>query len=421
MAFAARHVSGLRRSVASTNARLRCAMLAAVVATAVVPAVAHGYVLEGTSWPTHTISYYDAGPNHAAVRAAVHAWNTSGANVRFVPTSRARARVIILPFSPRGCLGLEGVATVGYDPQGDLVHLRRCSDSWEAAIVAAHELGHVLGLGHETHVCATMNPSTDELCGSPPAYYGQCRILQADDVRGAVRRFGGHVRPIRSPQFCPEYSAPLPPLSVNVTGNAPPAEELTAAVRIPPEQALVTLPAIKIKFQGMTLKQTAPQQIASVYQYPNACPAGSPHGKPTYEQYVSGSGHAQVDLGPRAGLQPGVWCFAVWTTDSAGRRSPHATAMTVTVAHQGPSASFSPPQGAMAGYPAEFDDASSQGDDAITSWQWNFGDGSTSSGQYVTHTYEQAGTYTATLTVSAADGQTSSVSNQVDVADGGTG
>lgn len=403
----------------SRMVRVPWTMLVVFVAAAAIPAAAHGYVLGGRSWPTHTIRYYDAGPNHAAVRAAVQAWNTSGARVRFVATSRSRAQVVILPLSPAGCLGIEGVATLGYDPRGDVVNLRRCGDLWEAEMVAAHELGHVLGLGHETHVCATMNPSVGERCGSPPAYYQQCRILQADDVRGAVRRFGGHVRPIRSPQFCPEFSQPLPPTSVSVTGTAPPAAQLTALVHIPLEHARVSIPTIRIG--GITLKQTPPELLASVYRYANACPAGPPHGSPAFEQNVAASGRAQVVLDARIDLHPGTWCYAVWTTDSAGRRSARAATTTVLVTHQGPTASFAAPQGVAAGIPTEFDDASTPGDDAITSWQWSFGDGSTATGQYATHTYAQAGTYTVTLTVTAADGQTSTVSNQVDVvpADGG--
>lgn len=381
---------------------------------AAIPVAAHGYVLGGQRWPTHTILYYDASANHAAVRAAVQAWNTSGANVRFVPTSRAHARLTILPLAPGGCLGLEGFATLGYDPRGDVVHLRRCADVYEAAIVAAHELGHVLGLAHETHVCATMNPSTGLRCGAPPFYYALCRILQVDDVRGAVRRYGGRPRAIREPQFCAEFSAPVSPTSVSVTGTAPPAEELTAAVRIPAERPLVQLPTLKLK--GLTLKQSPPYLTASVYRYPNACPAGAPHGTPTSEQTISGSGPVQVDLGARAALQPGTWCFAVWTKDSAGRRSAHATTSSVTVVHQGPSASFAAPQGATAGAPTQFEDASSPGDDPITSWRWDFGDGSTSTEANPAHTYAQAGTYTVTLTVTASDGQTSTAASQVDVA-----
>ena len=106
----------------------------------------------------------------------------------------------------------------------------------------------------------------------------------------------------------------------------------------------------------------------------------------------------------------------MWTADGAGRRSAHATTTTVTVTHQGPAASFDPPQGNVAGYPTGFDDSSSQGDDPITSWRWSFGDGSTSTDENPVHTYAQPGTYTATLTVTASDGQTAIASNQVDVA-----
>ena len=48
----------------------------------------------------------------------------------------------------------------------------------------------------------------------------------------------------------------------------------------------------------------------------------------------------------------------------------------------------------------------------ITSYQWNFGDGQTGSGQNVTHTYAQAGTYQVTLTVGTAGGACSDVITQ---------
>ena len=49
-----------------------------------------------------------------------------------------------------------------------------------------------------------------------------------------------------------------------------------------------------------------------------------------------------------------------------------------------------------------------------TSWAWTFGDGGTSTDQNPTHVYETAGTYTATVTVSNADGDTTA-SVQIDV------
>ena len=74
------------------------------------------------------------------------------------------------------------------------------------ALVVAHELGHVLGLDHEDRVCATMNSylvnGSPERCPAAPAGSWICRLLRRDDVCGAVRLYGGTVRPIRGPQFC---------------------------------------------------------------------------------------------------------------------------------------------------------------------------------------------------------------------------
>jgi len=47
-------------------------------------------------------------------------------------------------------------------------------------------------------------------------------------------------------------------------------------------------------------------------------------------------------------------------------------------------------------------------DGSIVSYQWNFGDGSTGSGATVSHTYQNPGSYTATLTVTDNRGATSS-------------
>ena len=51
----------------------------------------------------------------------------------------------------------------------------------------------------------------------------------------------------------------------------------------------------------------------------------------------------------------------------------------------------------------------------ITSWEWDFGDGTTGSGQTVTHRYAQAGSYQVILTVTNDCGQTASAKKTITV------
>jgi len=53
----------------------------------------------------------------------------------------------------------------------------------------------------------------------------------------------------------------------------------------------------------------------------------------------------------------------------------------------------------------------------IVSWQWDFGDGSTATGQNCTHQYGAIGTYTVTLIVTDADGCIDSVSDIIEIRD----
>lgn len=57
----------------------------------------------------------------------------------------------------------------------------------------------------------------------------------------------------------------------------------------------------------------------------------------------------------------------------------------------------------------------------ITSWNWNFGDGTTGSTQYPIHTYGSNGTYTTTLTIGTSTGCTSTTTQTVQVTNCGTG
>ena len=74
-----------------------------------------------------------------------------------------------------------------------------------------HELGHVLGLRHERSRCAVMAADGVGSCPAPPQPWQlRCRLLERDDVRGAIARYGGTRAPLAS-QFCDGYPAAGPP------------------------------------------------------------------------------------------------------------------------------------------------------------------------------------------------------------------
>jgi len=76
-----------------------------------------------------------------------------------------------------------------------------------------------------------------------------------------------------------------------------------------------------------------------------------------------------------------------------------------TSASQPPIANISlTPSSGLAPLLVNFDGSGSTDNMAVTSWQWDFGDGNNASGQLVNHTYTAVGNYTVTLTVTDADG-----------------
>ena len=94
-------------------------------------------------------------------------------------------------------------------------------------------------------------------------------------------------------------------------------------------------------------------------------------------------------------------------TDSDGQTN--TTTNTVTV-YAAPTAAFTPPSG-LENTALSFDGSASSDPNSggsISSYAWNFGDGTTGSGATPTHTYTHFGSYTATLTVTDNYGQTSS-------------
>lgn len=63
-----------------------------------------------------------------------------------------------------------------------------------------------------------------------------------------------------------------------------------------------------------------------------------------------------------------------------------------------------------------FTDTSTAGNSAITNWTWDFGDGNYSYDQNTTHKYAVNDTYTVTLTVTDANGETDMATEEIVVA-----
>ena len=282
--------------------RAACALaLLSALALGAAPS-AHAYRLGGQSWHGRpaVISYWNGTGYGKEIRKAAAAWNRSGARVRFVRSSRARARVKIVydrgvpgPFGfahGYASIGLQSVnrVTLGRGASGDVITL-----------VIAHELGHIMGLNHETRRCATMNPSVAERCGKTPP----CTILQPDDVRGAIARYGGRAR-TRPRELCPPTprDVRVQPLSSGY-GMEVVVKDVPAADRVAARIARDQCPS-KPGGDGASLARAA----------------GS-----VGRARISASATRRFPVGPDG--DPAKWagqkyCLSVWLQDSFGRLSP---------------------------------------------------------------------------------------------------
>ena len=100
------------------------------------------------------------------------------------------------------------------------------------------------------------------------------------------------------------------------------------------------------------------------------------------------------------GAVTGGWCLTMTETNSA------------------PVANAGGPYTGVEGSPITFNGTgSTDPDNNIDTYAWDFGDGSTGTGATVQHTYANGGTYTVTLTVTDADGASGSASTTAMVSD----
>jgi len=114
---------------------------------------------------------------------------------------------------------------------------------------------------------------------------------------------------------------------------------------------------------------------------------------------------------------PGTYTVQLLIEDKTGATDITAEEITVRPLNQPPQADFTiSPASPTIGDTVQFTDRSSDPDGEIVSWEWDFGDGTTSTAQNPSHKYSQAGTYTVTLRVRDDEGASDSAAKQVTVA-----
>ncbi|MFC2000653.1 PKD domain-containing protein [Chloroflexota bacterium] len=118
-----------------------------------------------------------------------------------------------------------------------------------------------------------------------------------------------------------------------------------------------------------------------------------------------GDGQTSAEQSPtHEYAQDGTYTVTLTVTEVDGSMETTTKTAYITVSDTGPTADFSAtPLSVDERLTIVLADLSSSCD-GITSWLWDFGDGSTSIEQNPTHEYAQDGTYTVTLTVNEADG-----------------
>jgi PKD repeat protein len=229
------------------------------------------------------------------------------------------------------------------------------------AEILAHEFGHTLGFGHSADNKALMYAT---VTGLGPSL--------RDDDRLAARWL---------------Y----------------PAKDGSGTLEIPAAPSNLTVQALSSTTARLSWKDNSGVETSQTI-YGNG-------GSGFVKAATVGANVTSADIG---GLTSGKsYSFRITASNSAGESSPSNTA-SITMPSDAVQAAFavSPTSGTAGSTTFSFSDQSSG---PVATWQWNFGDGTGSTARNPSKLYQNAATYTVSLTVRGSDGQQSTASRSVTV------